>query len=534
MAFVHFNPRYRHFLEAHGLTEAEHFLALDGVIVCGHPDRHVVRLTLGDGGGAVRAYLKREHRVPLRDRLANAWVRMGFVSKSCREALSLDALRRAGIGCPDWIAAGEDDSGRAFLVTRELVGATELRSFLRDHLPATPTERRRFAVRLGETLAHLHDAGFDHADLHSKHVFVHADGDTISLLDCQRTTWRARLGWPRRWQNLAALDATLAEELASSRDRLAFLKAYLRATLPVRAPRTFLAEAVRRIRSCTRRLLRRRHIREVRQVRPMSGAQELIWLDGEALCVTPEFRDACKERLPDWLGTVPVNAASVTRHLVDLPDASQGTLTCRRGVDPLRQLWAWLRRERPTSPELRQAGTLFRLQRYGVGTPRVLAVGQRPAPRGRMDSFLLTRNIPGAVRLREWLVDRRRTERWTAERKQRWRAIRETAAVVRALHQAACHLEPVAECPLLVGPGGGGVHRVLLRGAEEVRAVRRSRPDLVQRDLMALRRWLVGAVTRTDQVRFLLDYLGLHRLTPDAKRLARALLLEPRRTSLAA
>jgi hypothetical protein len=525
MAFVAINPRYARFLDAEGLREPEQFLALAGVIVCGHPDRHVAQVTLGEGGAAVPAYLKREHRVPLRDRLANAWAGLGFVSKSCREAQALEELRRAGLGCPEWIAVGEDDAGRAFLLTRELTGAAELRAFLRDHLPQSPTPRRRFAARLGETLANLHDAGFDHPDLHSKHILVDPEDDAIYLVDCQRTAWSPRLAWRRRWHNLAALDATLGEHLANPRDRLACLQAYLRSALPVRAPRAFVAEAVRCIRARVGRLLRRRHIREVRHARLTLGVQNLLWLDGEALCVTPAFHDACRGHLPAWLTPAqPRGGQRMTWNRVELPDGSKGELTRRERSRPLRWFWAWLRRRPFTSPELRQAGTLFRLQRHGVGVPRLLAVGQRHAPPWRTESFLLTETPPGAEDLAAWLRKRSGPECWTAERKQRWQAIREAAALVRAVHEAGCALR-AAHCPLLVRREPWGKCALLLRSPEYVRTMRRAPRGQARQDLASLRRWFVPtACSRSDQLRFLLRYLGLPRLTPAAKELARAVL----------
>src|SRR4051812_27547023 len=112
MAFLNVNPRYRDFLHRHGLARVEDFLAVPAVIVCGHPNRHVAEVKLGSGDDTVAAFLKREHRVPRKDRLANAWAGFGPVAKSTREARVLEAARAAGIGCPEWIAAGEDDRGR--------------------------------------------------------------------------------------------------------------------------------------------------------------------------------------------------------------------------------------------------------------------------------------------------------------------------------------------------------------------------------------------------------------------------------------
>src|SRR5262249_28265580 len=144
----------------------------------------------------------------------------GFVSKSCREVALLHSLQQAGIHCPDWIAVGADDQGRAFLLLRELTEAKDLRVFLQDHGQAPPIRRRRFAGKLGEALAQLHNAGFDHPDLYSKHVLVNADDETISFLDWQRSRRRRRVAWRHRCRDLAALEATLPGDLASVRERL--------------------------------------------------------------------------------------------------------------------------------------------------------------------------------------------------------------------------------------------------------------------------------------------------------------------------
>src|SRR5262249_11884568 len=123
MAFVAINPYYREELARHGLRTPADFLALSGVICCGHPDRHVARLSLGEGPAALGLFLKKEHRVRWKDRLANAWAGFGFVSKAYREYLFLRELAGAGVRCPEPVAAGEDGRGRAFLLVREVGGA---------------------------------------------------------------------------------------------------------------------------------------------------------------------------------------------------------------------------------------------------------------------------------------------------------------------------------------------------------------------------------------------------------------------------
>ena len=95
MAYIDLNPDYTDFLQRHGLRGPDDFLRLPGVIICGHPDRNVSRVTLGTGVDSVRAFLKKEHRVRWRDRFLNARAGFGFRSKSCREMALFRLLRQA-------------------------------------------------------------------------------------------------------------------------------------------------------------------------------------------------------------------------------------------------------------------------------------------------------------------------------------------------------------------------------------------------------------------------------------------------------
>src|SRR5947209_7469049 len=76
--YLEVHPRHAGWLRALGLHTAEDFLALQGLIVCGHPDRNVARLVLRAGDGPVTVYLKREHRVPWSVRLAGWWAGLGW------------------------------------------------------------------------------------------------------------------------------------------------------------------------------------------------------------------------------------------------------------------------------------------------------------------------------------------------------------------------------------------------------------------------------------------------------------------------
>ncbi|HZY89912.1 MAG TPA: lipopolysaccharide kinase InaA family protein [Gemmataceae bacterium] len=509
-AFVEVAPDYRSFFRHQKLTEPDHFLALASVIVSGHPDRHVARVTVGEGPEALTAYLKREHRVSWRTRLDSFLAGFGPCSRSLREARVLRALRRDGIGCPEWLAAGEDGRGRAFVLVREVEGAADLGAFLRAE--ADGSARRRTARRLGAALARLHDAGFEHPDLYTKHILVRPADGAIAFLDWQRSCRRRALSWRARGRDLAALHATLADDLATPRERLACLREYLRHEARCReveaegaAPARPLRQALARVQARARQLLARRHIREKRQPRPPADTQNWVCLDGEALCVTPTLADLCPGAAADWLALdrqpAPPGRAPTRRWLL-LPGGRRTLLVRRRDGRPLAALWSWLRGRPLPSPEQRQAGLLFRLQRHEVPAPRVLAMGQRRRRPWQVESFLLTEPAADTVPLAAWLA---RPGRRTSARRA---LLRQAGELLHRLHEAGCYLSPrLPGCPLAVRVVAGAPPAPVLDRAEAVRACRRRQVARARRDLVRAGRALAAAgCGRSDVARFLAAY----------------------------
>src|SRR4051812_28379083 len=181
--WIEINPRFRDRLAALGLADAHAVLALSGEVVCGHPDRHVVRVELG----SAVFFLKRQHRVRWRERVRHRIAGFGWVSRSEREARILHELEVAGFRAPNWVAYGEDGQGRAFLFLEGLTGSVELRHVLSDNTLSL-ADRRGLAERLGREIAELHVAGFDTPDLTAKHVFIDPDSFASTLLDWQNAT----------------------------------------------------------------------------------------------------------------------------------------------------------------------------------------------------------------------------------------------------------------------------------------------------------------------------------------------------------
>jgi tRNA A-37 threonylcarbamoyl transferase component Bud32 len=529
MAFLDIDPPFRAFLAGQGLVAPTDFLDLPGVLVGGHADRSVARIVLGEGPQAITAFLKRQYRVRWRERIASAWMGLGFVSRSFREAVLLRQLQQANVPVPQVIAAGEVSRTHAFLLVRGVAGAVDLRRFLFDAEPAT---RRKAAVEIGRAVGHLHAAGFDHPDLYSKHVLVKNDSPTnrlsITFLDWQRSRRRSRVPWKYRCRDLAALDATVADNLVSPRDRLACLRAYCRqlvtpnAAAEVTARLTSLRQTARAVGSQALRLLRRRRIRELRHV-PMLGEQQLVRLNGEPVCVTPRFRDELQCRLPGWL-RLPDAGGRSGMVVMPVPLSSgvarQATLTTRRVRQPLGWLWNVVRGRPLVSAELENAGTLFRLERYGICAPRLLAFGQRFTRPWRTESLLLTEQPSATIPIEAWLASHQ-------EQPLRRRLWREVGNIMRRLHAAACYLganPEQASLGLHVERHADNPPRLVVAAVGSIwrcrRPTKRRALDDVKHLFFALGQW----ASTPDALPFLLAYLDIPRLTPEARRAARHLL----------
>lgn len=420
--WVEFHPARGEALRSRGLLTAGQLLELPGEVVSGHADRHVMRVAVG----GTAYYLKRQHRVGWRERVRQAVAGFGWASRCEREARLLQRLESAGFACPNWVAYGEDGRGRALLLVEELAGVVGLRQFLGD----TPVslDRRRLAERAGQAVAELHAAGFTTPDLTAKHVFVDPRALAVTLIDWQSARVVARHTTRDRIGTLAALHASLPEELADGRERLRFLWAYRRVTRRHGAALPRFAELVRGIMHEAARLADRRSIRDQRQ--PAAGRQRLVWLAGEAVCAIPEVAAVWPSPAvaPPVYRDDPPAGRGVPVHLPDRP----AVLHRFRTVAPLGRLAAWLRGRPWRSPGATLGRVLFHLERYGIPAPRLLAFGQRETGATTADSFAL-HEPPAGEPLDHWL----RSPHADDDRRE---VLEQVGYLLRDLHGAGCRL----------------------------------------------------------------------------------------------
>lgn len=371
------HPKYRESFAEARLMTAEALLALPGEIVSGHPDRHVMQVELPGGGSA---FLKRQHKVTWRERLKQKFDGCGWSSRCVREANVLKQLEREGLPCPQWIAFGEDGDGRAFLLVEEVKGARELRRLLSDSVLSTE-ERIRVAERIGQAVAEVHAAGFSTPDLSAKHVLIDPATFAVTLLDWQNS--KRREGAAPAEPALGALDASLAESLASPRERLRVLWAYARVCRRsgMKLPR--FSRMVCEIRKEMERVRDRRSIRDQREGRTID--QRLVWLADEAVCAIPEIATIW----PRPAVAAPFYHCEPGTIQIQMADGREATLVRGRSFAPFGRLRAFLRGRPWRSPGANVGRELFDKQRYGIPAPRLYAFGQRLTGRCTAEWFAL-------------------------------------------------------------------------------------------------------------------------------------------------
>jgi hypothetical protein len=319
-------------------------------------------------------------------------------------------------------------------------------------------------------------------------------------------------------------------------ERALCLRAYLRACRvdPVVKQVGLLQSAFHILRR-EKALLERRRIRELRQLPVAPGKQSLVWADGEALCMTQSFQAELAGQVPDWLRLASMPAsADYLGEIKSLSSSRVAWLVRRRTSLSPGTMIAWLLRREPVSPELSQAALLFRLERHGIAAPKLLAFGQRSWGPRRQESFILMEIPADARELGDWLRETPPSVLGSTLRERRRQVIRQSGALARLLHDATVFLDhgQLAAEGYAMGDQRGllfvqeqadGV--LVLCGAVGALAIRRRGLRRHPRtDLAFLREHYAAALaSRTDELRFLLCYLGIPRLTPAARLLARAL-----------
>ena len=499
--FLVVHPRYRGWLARCGFSTPTAILELPGEIVSGHPDRHVVRVSIRSGTGSRTVYLKREHHTGIRIRWRNARAGFGWASRSEREGNTLENLEKCGLAAPQWIAYGADATGRSFLLVDELAGSVELRDMLADK-DLQIAERRQIAQRMGRAIAEIHEAGFTTPDLSAKHAFVRIGTFAPTIIDWPSSIPHIKIEPYDRLKSLALLSATVSDALASPRDRLRFLHSYLGVIRAARGTTQLLRFSVfaKTILAEVRAIQHRPSVIDQRQPRRTGSEQKLVWLAGEEVCAVPQVaaiwpRPAvCGPFYP--MAREAVNDGQPIK--ICLPDSRSCTLVRFRSTNPLVRIAAKIHGRSGRSPAAKWARMLFYLERFGVEVPSLLAFGQRMPSALRSESFLVYDLPDTAQTLGEWLNRSQTTDH------ERRRVAFQLGALIRTIHEANCEAGGSPNAFKVIQTGRE--RRLVVDPIAGVRRIRKCDVSRCANDLAAIIRAICSQMSKSDAMRILKGY----------------------------
>jgi hypothetical protein len=171
-------------------------------------------------------------------------------------------------------------------------------------------------------------------------------------------------------------------------------------------------------------------------------------------------------------------------------------------------------RGRPTLA--RELANLRRCEELGIGCPQPIYYAARRI-HGEVRTLLATAELVGYRPLRDWMQECANTG---VAPKTRDAVIVVVARLLRRLHRAGFKVNSFTPAHVYLRFDASGVDARLI-DLERLKSTRRSRRASIH-DLATLRRSSLRA-RATDRLRFLLAYLELQRLTPEARELCRAI-----------
>ncbi len=506
------------------------------------PHRTVYRVAHPQLSFYLKHYRLPDLRAWLRELIRPPKARMEF-----QRALAV-AARRIPTVVPVALGEGRDRTGPndSFLITRSLEDAEPVSLFLERTLPTFTAVRQtrirqRLATALGEFVAHLHDAGIVHTDLHAANLLVRleaGDRPCLYLIDLHAVNLCHRLTWRVSRANLVILNRWFVLR-ASRADRYRFWRAYCQAR--VARPESskgvaggLIEHALRGLRACHPAWLSQGHWLPADELardleRRTWRSNVSFWRNRDRRCLAINryyyrlqstaiagwaVRDLEPASLAGLLAdpdapfhqgagvTLLKDSRSSTVAELDLPVGGVLRRVIYKRFRVTSRLEPWLALLR-RSPALRSWVYGHGLRERCLPTPRPLAVFHRRRGCRSYEGYLLTEKIPDAVDLHHFLSS---LESLTAaERRVSLRSrIEQVARLVRELHwRHVAHRDLKAANVLVTSEA---VWLIDLVGVSPCRRLSRRRcvQNLARLHASFCRN---PSLTRTDKLRFLRIYL---------------------------
>lgn len=482
-----------------------------------------------------RLVLKRSRRVGIVERLRSAARRQGAVSRQRREWEVLRQLHALGFMGPRPLACVEE-FGRAALLLEDLEGARPLPAQLLDaSWQPDADERREFFQHLGREIGRLHATGYAHGSLSAPAVLaIRQEGAArFGFQHVAKARQFRRLSLARRAAELAMLDATLPERIATAEDRQRLVEAYIHEAC-IEGQAGDLLELIAKRRE---RLLARRDVWEIRE-RFLAGDDLVPPTRPAHLWIDPAFRPALESTglasLPAVMETKSGKCLRVLKDRenwrLDLPHVP-GPPGAYLKKHHIRTMGSWLRAKLGRGPGDTagrvEARNIALLRRAGIAAMRLIAFGEQLLPNGELQSFVLTQELAGYLQLDHYLKQRvaSAARRTPTEQAALRVLVDQVAELAGKFHRLGYNHRDLYCCHFFVKPESEGRFQINLIDLQRVEHRRWLRRRWIIKDLAQL-----SYSAPRDQIRcreklaFMRRYLGVSRLRPQDKRFIRQIV----------
>ncbi|MFQ5848747.1 MAG: lipopolysaccharide kinase InaA family protein [Candidatus Methylomirabilales bacterium] len=429
-------------------------------------------------------------------------------SPASQEWAALHKARRLGLPVPRPVALGVGKGilqRESFLVTEALEGTIPLGATLFGENCVRGQGRWEIIRGAARVLRKMHDAGVTQRDLHLGNILVRSEKDAAEffLIDLQRAQVGTRVSEAIRWRDLATLQGGCLE--AGLTDRLRFLKAYLGGPPPLSIELKSLVAGLLR-----RGFRHRIHLWRSRGHRCVGDNQEFcpVRVRGHiGFARRASWGKAVHGLFEDPQG--PLGQPGV--HLVKdsrtttvglLPSTAGGLFIKRYNFQSL----GYALKDVFRAARARRVWIIANsLRMRGIPTPLPHAYLEYRRARVLLESYLITEGVEGVGLLE--LADRFREAGVSLLLKRQ--LIQQIATLLRHLHARGVSHRDLKGQNILVREDDRGRFWPLLVDLDGVRLGRVSWRRR-RRDLARLAWAFLGesAVTKTDRVRFLKQYLG--------------------------
>ena len=195
------NSDFVKLLEYNGVNTAAELWNLEGEAVKKIlKERGTERVILkSPDGGTVETYIKRYSRVPLKEKIKQAFSLKFYTFDAFHEWRALHAFHRLGLNTMIPIAVADAGNGKSCNLTLGITDYIKAAELFKNFTPADRSRKLALIKQAAILAGRMHAAGFAHQDFYLVHMFVRPEeNDKIYLIDLQRLIMQKKLS--RRWR----------------------------------------------------------------------------------------------------------------------------------------------------------------------------------------------------------------------------------------------------------------------------------------------------------------------------------------------